>query len=144
MKIITGFDSEPEAEEEKKEEVRELYSKVLGAIAIEDVPLEIVENAFARAAKKQFVEALRHLPRKKKSEVADFSTYQFSESALVVRVEDATEELLVKLVGTFGEYILSNIDSQSVLILVESLNTRIMRMQNGFYQFRIKQGWIYE
>ena len=144
MEIVTGFEG-GSAEERVSQLPEAEYLKVLQALAHNQ---EVAENVFARAAKKQFKELVDHtVERIRKDEMKEGATQWFSESSVAIDLlelqcysPEAVAGKIASLVHDFGTYILSTLGDGKVLL--ESLNTRIIRSGEQTYQFRLKQRWV--
>lgn len=144
MQIITGFDSEFNSEEKKLQLPASEYVKMLQALQHN---LEVAENVFARTAKAQFKELVDHeIGRIRSDELKDGAAQWFAETSVAINImelrayaPDVIGKKIADTVRDFGEYILAAVDANKVLL--ESLNTKILRSGESVYQFRIKQKW---
>ena len=144
MQIITGFDSEFAAEEKKPQLLAGEYVKMLQALQHD---LEVAENVFARTAKGQFKEIVDHeVKRIRADELKEGASQWFAETSVAIDIielrsyaPDAIGQKIADTVRDFGEYVLAVVGADKVLL--ESLNTKIIRSSESIYQFRLKQKW---
>lgn len=139
MQIITGFDNDFTTEK-KQEPLCNEYVKVLEALRHNH---EVAENAFARISKGHFREQVdHHVRRKRKDETAECFPHWHVETSVSIDPEDTdgASQVLAHLVEDFGNYLLGVVSEKSVL--VDSLQTKIMRVGPSLYQFRLKQRWV--
>lgn len=146
MQIVTGFGSEFTAEEKTPRLLGDEYAKMLKALKHNQ---EVAENVFARTAKSQFKELVGHkVLRIRLDEVREGAPQWFSESAVTLDLEMELRSYDLTGVGCriattvhdFGGYILGAVEKGKVL--VDSLNTKIIRSGESLYQFRLKQRWV--
>lgn len=143
MQIVTGFDSEFAVEGKEPRLLGEEYDKIVTALEHNQ---EVAENVFARVAKEQFRAQVDHkIPRIRLDELEENVQQGFSETCIVFSQADIQHfnkgvlgSAMAEHVKKFGDYMLDVIIGDRVL--VDSLNTRIMR-SGTLYQFRLKQRW---
>ena len=109
---------------------------------------EVAENIFARTAKAQFKELIGcKIKCIRSDELKEVVTQWFSQTSVAIDLEElccyspeAVCEKIASMVHDFGEYVLNTVGENRLLL--ESLNTSIIRSGEQVYQFRIKQKWV--
>lgn len=153
MKIVTGFDETFDPLDEKPAHPLLEYTQALDAI---EHSLQVTENVFARASKKDLRKILPKA-RLRKSEDArgmlplwvassdvafDLKEKNTYEDWPAVREDKA--ELLSSLVRLLAYKILEAVEGKGDLVLVDALRVKISEVGENVYRFSLKQKWTVE